>query len=255
MMEHEVLSDMLDLMSDAKVAKKVSRHVSTMRGVRGVPDGEIARIGTAAWVDQRPRLPEDEDALSALFSTAWEDGLLAIGLLAALVPEAPEEVLDVGRDWLTRVDDTATADAMGWLVIGPATLASGEDLSALWRRSHDAHPVVRRAVVMTGLALLPEPITGPSAAPLRARLKTKRVRFVDTAQSDALAVLADRFVRDTDPGVRKALRRVLGAWASADPDAAEAWCGGVRGGVAKMYREEVERAARKTRRKQSRSAE
>lgn len=251
-MEHEVLSDMLDLMSDAKVAKKVSRHISTMRGIRGVPDGEIARIATAAWLEQRPRLPDDEDSLSQLFSTAWEDGLVAVGLLAALVPDCPEEVLDVGRDWLTRVDDTPTADAIGWMVIGPSMLASGEDLTLLWRRSADAHPTVRRAVVMTGMALLPEPITGPSAAPLRARLKNKRVRFVDTAQSEALSVLADRYVRDTDPGVRKALRRVLGAWAAADPDAAEAWCEGVSGGIPKMYRDEVARAARKTRRKQSR---
>ena len=97
--------------------------------------------------------------------------------------------------------------------------------------------------------MTPTEIEGPAAAPLRERLGTRDVALLDRVLSDRVAYIAHAFVRDEDPGVRKGLRRVLSAWASADPEAAAAWLSEVRGGVPAMFREEIEKTVRKTRRK------
>jgi hypothetical protein len=244
------IARLLDEASTEEGARALRQQVQPLRGVRGVASGAVARIAADAWKKGGIALPADEDSLSTLFGQAWEDGLVAVGLLAAATPDRPDEALDVGMGWLDRVDDVLTADAIGWLVLGPAVLAGKADLREILSelRSRD-HAAVRRAAVAMGLAMTTERLEGPSAAPLRERLGTKEVQFVDNALSDRLGLLADTFVRDEDPGVRKGLRRVLGAWAADDPDAALDWVRNVRGGSPKMLREEIEKAVRKAKRK------
>ncbi|MFK7931471.1 MAG: DNA alkylation repair protein [Myxococcota bacterium] len=255
MLEPDVVSELLELVSDPKVARRRGKELQSLRGVRGVPHGELARVANAVWQDQRPTMRE-ESALTQLFGTAWEDGIVAIGLLAALLPSTPADALDLARDWCERIDDHETADAMGMLILGPGALASGGDaakqlLSLLRHR----RPAVRRAAVMAGMAMVPEEVTGPAVAPLRAQLGTDGVMFVDKALDDELAGLANAALRDENPSVRKALRRVLAGWALHSPDAAEAWLGSVRGGTPKILREAVEKGAKKSRRKARKHAE
>lgn len=254
-MEPDVIADLLDLVSEGHVARKRRKEVQTLRGIRGVTPGELARIADAAWAEQRPRLDRDGGALTRLFGQAWEDGMVAIGLLAASVPDDPDEALDLGLDWAGRVDDLHTADALGWLVLVPACLATGADpLSELGRLARAGEPMIRRTVVTGGLAMTPTPIEGPAAAPLRARVGTRQVRFVDEALSDRLAPVASTFWKDDAPPVRKALRRLLGCWAASDPDAAEAWLAAQRGDVPKLLRDELTRQAKKARRKADKAA-
>jgi len=241
-MDAETLSEALEAFSDAKAARKTGRQVGTLRGVRGVASGDIARIAAAAWHEAPPELPRDEAELSHLFSTAWEDGLVAIGLLGALVPDDPEGVLHVGMDWAERVDDVATADALGWIVLGGAVAAGAGHVRALYDHRR---PEVRRMALMVGMALTPTPLEGPSAAPLRERMGMKRIQWVDTAASGALSDLTDRFLRDEAPSVRKAMRRVLRSWAKSDPAAVVQWGEAHRTGVPKMLRPEIDRARRK----------
>jgi hypothetical protein len=248
MLDPEIVADLLEAVSNDKVAHARGKEIRTLRGVRGVAMGELARIGAAVWAEDAPSL-DDEDAINTLFNTAWEDGLVAIGILAALLPDDPAAALDLGRDWLERVDDHQTADALGWLVLGPGVLASGGSLAeALDGALTHRRPEVRRAAVSAGLALLPEEITGPSAAPLRARVGAEAVRFVDEPLSDEVRALLDLAVRDGDPAVRKAVRRLAAAWAMHEPDLASEWVVEVRGGAPKMIREAVDKAARKARR-------
>jgi hypothetical protein len=227
-------------------SERTRTDVRSIKGVRGVPPGDLAKVIARCWREQRPKLPRDEDALEELFGTAWEDGITAIGLLASVALDAPEDALEIGLGWCAWIDDVASADALGWYVLGPTTLRLG-------RFPHDQlgeseRPWARRAAVMSVMAYTPTPVEGPAAAALRERHASKDLQFVDTAMSAQIEPVADAFVRDEDPHVRKALRRVLGAWALHDPDAAEAWLAGVRGGVAKLLREELEKSARKGRR-------
>ena len=247
-MDVERIGQMLEAEATVDVARATGKQIRTIRGVRGTPHATIARVATEVWREAPPKLPRDEDPLGALFMVAWEDGLVAVGLLAALAPDHPQDALEIALEWCARLDDLATADALGWLVLGPAALGAGTLEPVLALRTH-ASEAVRRAGVMAGMAMTPTRIEGPSAAPLRARLGLEHVRFVDAALSTELARLADAFVRDESAHVRKALRRVLGAWAVAAPDAAETWCKGVRGGLAVMLREEIEQGAKKGRRK------
>jgi len=241
----DIVSETLEAMSSSQIAKKRSREVKTLRGVRGTPISEIAQIAAAAWEESPPKV-SDSDALSELFGTAWEDGLVAIGLLAAAMVDNPMDGLDLGLDWAERLDDVATADALGWLVIGPGALLSKRPIKQVISslKGH-RRPEVRRAGVMAALAHLPTPIEGPSAAPLRSRLGQSHAQFVDTALSPAVADIASAFVRDEAPSVRKALRRVLRSWAKADPQAVVEWGDAVRGGLPKLLRAEVEKARRK----------
>ena len=248
------LSETLEQLSDADTARRIGREVRTIRGVRGVGGAEIAQLATAAWEESAVDLDKDEDELTALFGAAFEDGLLAIALLAGVVPDAPHDVLDIGVAWLTRVDDHQTADALGWMVLGPALLACGAPLQVVLGPARAlGHVAPRRAALMMGMAMTPETAQGPAAAVLRQRLGNRHIQFVEQAVSTHLTELCTLFLRDEAPPVRKALRRVLGAWARSDPDAASGFIDGVRGGVPKMLRQEVVKGARKGRRLQARS--
>jgi hypothetical protein len=246
-MDESLVSETLDALSDAATARKTARNVNTLRGIRGTPQSEIARVGNAVWQDDRPSL-QAEDALTRLFMAAWEDGILAVGLLAALVPDGPAEALDIGTDWLARIDDMLTADALGWLVLGPAFLASGADperLRTFLEPLKGTHPAVRRAGVAMALSFLPIPLEGPAVAPLRARHQAPQISFVEEAVSPLIAVIADRFVHDESPAVRKALRRVLKSWVKADPAAVVDWQATVRGGLPKILSAETRKARNK----------
>lgn len=244
-MDPELISASLEARSTAEHARKRRQHVQTLRGIRGVPDGDIARITATLWSKDPPSLPDDDADLEALFGTALEDGLVAIGLVAAAAPDAPAEALDLGLDWLERVDDSVTADALGWLVLGPAALASGATGALLGRVRGHGRPEARRAGVMAAMAMTPAPLEGPSAAALRARLGQKDVAFVEAPLDAELTRWAEAFLRDEHPAVRKALRRVLRTWGAASPAALLAWGEGVRGGMPKMLRAEVDRARRR----------
>lgn len=252
MLDADLVGETLEVLSDPGVARHTRKEVKTLKGIRGTPMGEVARVGAAAW-GEGITLDRDEAGLQQLFGQAWEDGLVAIGLLSALVPDRPGDCLDIGQDWLTRVDDLTTADALGWLVLAPAALASGTDVLEVLVHPQDAPVPVRRAGMAGGLALCGAVLEGPSAAPLRARLEQEQVAFVAEAHNPVLVPLCTHYVRDPAPHVRKVLRRVLRAWALSDPEATQGWMDGVKGGIPRQLREPVEKAVRKGRRLAARS--
>ncbi|MCA9569789.1 MAG: DNA alkylation repair protein [Myxococcales bacterium] len=246
-MDESLISETLEALSSSDTARKAARNLNTLKGIRGTPQAEIARVGAAVWRDQKPSLAA-EDALTRLFRSAWEDGMLAVGLLAALVPDGPTEALDIGLDWLARLDDNLTADALGWLVLGPAFAATGaepERLRELALAHKGSHPAVRRALVSMGLAFLPLPLEGCAVAPLRARHGDDAIAFVEAPLSPLVGALAHAFLRDESPNVRKALRRVLKGWVKTDPAAVVAWEAEVRGGLPKLLSEVTHKARNK----------
>lgn len=233
----------LEAAADEATARSLGRDIRPLRGLRGVPNGAVARIATAAWQAEPTRLPRDHDDLSALFSTAWEDGLVAIGLLAATIPDSPEAALDLGLDFAGRTDDVLTADALGWLVLGPAALASGRDLVDAVAPVRALGPgAARRAAVMAGMAATATPIEGPAAGPVRARLGVPAVQWVDTLRADTVARVASTSLKDEAPQVRKAMRRLLRAWAQQDPVGLVTWSKAQKGGLPAMLRDEVDGA-------------
>lgn len=249
MIEEEDISQALESFADPRQASKRRRDIRPLRGIRGVPDGDVARIAAAVWNEDKPNLDTDLGALDRLFGAAFEDGMVAIGLAAAAVPDAPHAAFDLGLSWLTRIDDTLTADALGWTLLGPAALASGRPIETILQHAREAaHPTARRAAIVSALALLPEPLLGATAAPLRARLGSAQVQFVEHALSDGVRVLVDGSLRDEDPSVRKGVRRVLRVWAKADPAAVVAWADTVRGGLPKILKPEVDKARRRAER-------
>lgn len=236
MINIDAVAHALEALSDGTTAKKRNKELSCLRGVRGVPMSELAKLGTTLF-QKRPPIVRDIPALTEMFAGAFEDGLLAIGLLATLITDDPDECYDAAAEWMEMVDDTLTADAIGWLVIGPASLSAGVDVQTIvstWR--HHRRGAARRAVLAAGMAWTPTRIEGPSAAPLRAKMNTPVVRFVDAPFNARLAPLCTAFVRDTDPAVQKGLRRLLRAWKKSDKPAARAWADGVKGGLPKMLR-------------------
>lgn len=245
-MDEELIAETLEAMSDGRTAKAMGRSIRTLKGVRGVKDGEVARIAAALWHEEEVDLEHDDRALSRLFAGAYEDGLVAIGLLAAALPDDPEAAWDLGTDWLGRLDDTSTADALGWLVLGPSMLAAGRTVDDLLERtqSHE-HPAVRRAGVAAALAFLPVPVEGAAAAPLRERVGMKRVQFVEQPLTEGLVAVASATARDEDATVRKGLRRLLRLWTKVDPASVAAWGQDFPGGLHKMLGAEVKRAARR----------
>lgn len=250
-MDPDLLSETLEALSSDQDARKKGQHVRTLRGLRGVPDGEVAQVLAAAWHEERPTLPDDAWALNQLYGSAHEDGLVAIGLAAALVPDRPREVLEFGLDLLDRVDDLETADALGWVLLGPAALACDAlDLLLARTRDHD-HEAARRAGVVAGLAMTTGTVRGPAASALRERLGTKRVQLVDRALSDHLATWADAFLRDDSPSVRKGLRRLLRLWTKGDAPAVVRWADRVGGGLPKLLKKETDRARRRAERESS----
>ncbi|TNE91273.1 MAG: hypothetical protein EP330_05675 [Deltaproteobacteria bacterium] len=243
----ETLADALAELATGDQARKKGQHVRTLRGVRGVADGDLARLIAAAWNEQRPVFPDDEVDLRQLYFGAHEDGLLAIGLLAAIVPDDPEEALEFGLDLLESVDDVQTGDALGWLVLGPGAVAAGRDPALFVGLAKSlSRPAQRRALVMACLAWLPEPLEGPAAAALRERLGQRAIAFVDAPLNEPVRAVVDGLLRDEAPAVRKAIRRVLRAWTNADPGAVVAWSQTVRGGLPKILQGEVKRAERRS---------
>src|SRR5690606_4371906 len=111
LMDAEAIAETLEALAQDDVARRAGRMVQTLRGIRGVPQAEVARIAAAAWEEDPPRLPDDEDLLARLYGNAWEDGLVAIGLLAAALPDTPADALQIGLDWCTRIDDAPSGDA------------------------------------------------------------------------------------------------------------------------------------------------
>ena len=205
---------------------------------------EVARVGDAVWREDAPRLPESADELDQLFGAAWEDGLVAIGLLAACWSDDPEGALDQGLDWATRIDDIVSADALGWFVLGPVAMVT-QQIGTLSSRLR-SHPrdAVRRCAIMAAMAWTTSPLEGPAAAPLRAKLNQKKVRMVDASQSQHLADYLLPSLNDASPSVRKAQRRVVRAWANDDPAGVVAFGARAGGGLPKLLRSEVQRASR-----------
>ena len=249
-MDPDLVSETLDALSDGDTARKRSKHVKPLKGLRGTPNRGITEVLVAVWDQDAPTLPEDADALHHLFCSAHEDGLVAIGLAAARVPDTPDEVLDLVERWLRMIDDHETADALGWLMWGPALLAAGEPAARiLAEQAADPRPAVRRAALMGAMSMLPIPVEGQPAGALRSRLNSKVVQMVEAPVSDALATVANSYFRDTDPSVRKAHVRLLRAWGELEPDRVQAVLDEVKGGISKQLREPVEKAIKKGRRK------
>ncbi len=254
-MDSAAIAKSLQSLATDDVARKRRAHIRPLRGIRGVPEGELGRFLHRTWEETPPSLPADADALRSIFGAAWEDGIVAIGLAASCLGEDPGAVLDLGFDWLEQVDDVATADALGWLVLGPSSLACGRFADVLHETEHARHPAARRAGVIAGMALLPTPIQGPAAAALRAALGTRDGRIVEVPRTAELRALASAYARDDEPAVRKGLRRVLGTWAECDAKEAMRWMEGVPGGVHKMLRDEIESTAARAAKRAARRAE
>lgn len=241
-MEH--VSDTLDALADSATARSALKQHHCLRGIRGVPMAEVARVGDAVWREDPPTLPDDSDGLDQLFGAAWEDGLIAIGLLAACWPDDPEGAIDQALDWATRIDDIVSADALGWFVLGPASVVTDQVSTMIQRLRHHPRDAVRRCGVMAAMAWTPNTLEGPAAAPLRAKVGQKKVRMVDASHSELLADYLLPTLTDGAPTVRKAQRRVVRAWANDDPAAVAAFGERAGGGLPKLIRAEVKRAER-----------
>ncbi len=241
-MDH--ISETLEALSDGATAKRLGRQFSSLRGVRGVPMGEVARIAAAAYNRSRPRLSRDEDALGALFSTAWEDGLVAVGLLAVCACDDPLDAMEIALEWTERIDDIATADSVGQLVLAPAVVLADQQPRVVSALLNKRRPEARRVLAAMGLGWTTALVQGPAAAPMRAQVKQRRLRMVDRALSDRIHHVCDAVVHDEAATVRKALRRLLRAWTEDDAAAVVAWGDTQRGGLPKMLGAEVARARR-----------
>ncbi|MEE2750777.1 MAG: DNA alkylation repair protein [Myxococcota bacterium] len=240
------ISKKLDSAAKKDLAGRRMKHVQPLRGVRGTPHATVASVIAATWKGSRPDLTRDSEQLHELFSTAHEDGLVAIGLVAALVPDAPEEALDLAERWIDLVDDVETADALGWMVYAPGLAASGEPISeVLCSYVRDARPIVRRLSVMALMARLPVAIEGPCAAAVRERVGNRRALLIDHVDSETLRSVCAAYIQDSDPLVRKSLARVIRAWGQCEPAAVEEFLADVPGGVNRRIREEAQRGIRK----------
>lgn len=235
----------LDAKADDQTARKLSKQIQCLRGVRGVPVAEVAKVAAEAWRRHRPSLPDDAGALDATFGQAHEDGLVAIGLLGAAWPDDPAGAVDLALDWANRTDDVVTADALGWLGLGPAGLATAAWPEILDELAPHRRPEVRRAAVTMALAGCPVVVEGPAGAPLREKIGERRIRMVDEVQVAPVGLLLDRLVRDPHAMVQKALRRVVRAFADHAPEAAVAWADDIKGGLPRLLGDEIRRARRR----------
>ena len=235
----ESASRALELASDVETAHATRRQVQPLRGIRGASQREIAKAADEIWRTDPPSLPADQPLLDRLFNTAWEDGLVAVALLAALVPDSPGAAATLAEEWLARTDDLLTADALGWMVVGPSAIAGKTGALDLVERFRDGGPIEKRAAVLAGLAWTPSPLEGASAAAVRARLGTPIVQWVAELDQNAVCILLNGFVHDLDPGVQKGLRRLIRRFAEVDPDSALAWSARVRGGLPPLLRDEL----------------
>lgn len=252
MFDADTLSETLELLSDGDLARKRTKQLGPFRGVRGVPQREVVNLLVATWNDDRPALEPHADALYDLFMSAHEDGLVAIGLVAALLPDDPTEALDFADRVFKHVDDVETADALGWLILGPGLLAAGEPFApSLLELAHADRPEQRRVALMATLACCPVPIEGAAAAALRERTGERKTAFVGEPLTALALPVWDAFVRDRAACVQKALHRVARSWAVVDPDPVEQWMLDFSGGVPKSLRADITKAAKKGRRLQA----
>jgi len=250
MLSPQTISSQLEAVADEGHARRVSRHISPLKGLRGVPSREVVSVLVSAWKNNGVTLPRDCEGLARLFRTAHEDGLVAIGLTAAALPDAPDAALDLAERWMEVADDLDTADAIGWLLLGPGLLATGEPfVEHLNELLSESSPIRRRTAVIALMATLPVPIEGPAAAALRARLKQKKVAFVQEPIDALLQGVLPHALKDRDPHVRKAVARVMRTWAVSSPDIVEMILAEQPGGVNRFIREEAEKGIRKGRRK------
>jgi len=252
MQSASALSARLSKLSSKGQARGMKQHISPLRGIRGVAGAGITQVIDAGW-KSGVRLDEDDDVeqLHTLFTTAFEDGLVAIGLAAAALPDSPETGLLLAKRWLAITDDIQTADALGWLMLGPALLSGAGKGPSTLLRGRDGDEYRRRAAVIALLAALPVPIEGPSASGLRARLDLRRVAFVEAPLDELLAEVLPAYLRDENPQVRKAVARVAREWAARSPDAAEAAIVD-SGGLHRVVRADLERGLKKGRRPKKR---
>ena len=209
--------------------------VRALRGVRGVAMGDVARTAAEVWRDGIT-LATDAGELDGLFTSAFEDGLVAVGLLAAAADQDPERAHELGVAWAERTDDVDTAYAIGWLVLAQTVLRGAELDATVSTLAGHFRPETRRAAVAMALGFSPIEVEGAAAAPLREKVGQRHVRLVDAPDDARIAAVAGRFVRDTAPAVQKGLRRVLSAWAGHSPEAALRWAAGVKGGLPKLLR-------------------
>lgn len=247
MIDATAISAALEAAADGWTARTMRREVQPLRGLRGVPNGKLAPL-IDGFARQNIDLDRDAAELDRLFGSALEDGLVAIALVASRLPTAPDAAWDLGRSWLGRIDDVRTADDLGWLVLGPAALASGQGAGPLLHLKGTQPPIGRRALVAAAMAFLPVPIEGPAAAGLRATLEQRSLAFVSEPRTSDLASFANAFFRDEAPQVQKGMRRLLRAWAGTDPGGLVAWADTVRGGFPKLLGEDVHRARRRIQR-------
>jgi hypothetical protein len=228
------------------------KQIQPLKGVRGVPLGDVAAIAAEFYKRSPARLPEHYEGLHSLYCTAHEDGLVAIALASVAAIDTPEAGLDLAMRWLDMVDDLETADALGWLLLGPCLLAqhSGGELLGMVK---DGRPMVRRAGVMGCMAALPVRVEGPAAACLRERAGERHIQMVDKAASPLVAKVMGRAIRDSDSHVLRAVARVLRGWGESDPQAVEHFLAHTPGGIAKRLREQAEKGIRKGRRRSTTS--
>jgi len=253
-MNIHAISEVLDSKADRGLATRKSQHVQPLRGLRGTPAGEVAKLIAKTWRKQKPSLFDCADDLHQLFLTAHEDGLVAIGLTAAGLVDDPDIALDLAGRWLEMTDDVETADAIGWLLLGPGLLATGS-ASSLAGSAKDHRAVVRRASVMACMAALPVPVEGPAAAGLRERVGDKHIAIVDAPHSPVVRSVMESTFRDADPLVLRAVARVLRTWGESDPEAVVTFLENIKGGIAKRLREQAQKGIRKGRRNQRISME
>lgn len=240
----EDLPELLEALADPTAARRTSAHTSSLRGIRGVPQADVARIAAELWTADPPSLPRDGRDLAAAFGGAWEDGLVAVSLLATAVGDDPEEALVLGLDWAERCDDVLTADAIGWLVLAPATLLGAPEKRVYGALQTHRRPETRRAAVAMGMGYTPTPVEGPAAAALREKLGMRQIAIVERSHNARLHDLCTRFLHDRSPPIEKGLRRLLRAWARDDPAAVVAWGNEAHGALSKLLRTEVKRAQR-----------
>ncbi|MEN0062012.1 MAG: DNA alkylation repair protein [Myxococcota bacterium] len=241
---NEAIGSALEAQADDRTARQLGKQIQCLRGIRGVAAGTVARVAAEAWRTHRPRLPDAAEALNATFGQAHEDGLVAVGLLAAAWPDDPDLALDLGLDWGDRLDDIMTADALGWLVLGPIGLQTGTWIEIRDELAGHRRPQGRRTVVAMGLAACPVPVEGPAAAPLREKVGTRKVQMVDAVQAGPVQAVLDRMIRDPHAMVQKALRRLVRAFGDHAPKAAVEWADGVKGGLPRLIGDEIRRARR-----------
>ena len=206
--------------ANRKLAHQRHKEAPTLRGVIGVPYGELTQLIAESELAE---LPKDTELLNALYSRSLEEGLIAIALTAVVVLEQPNHALELADRWLPYIDDVQTADALGHLVLGPALLSLG--LSSVERLQDPelTNPFHRRAEVMALMAAMPEPIRGPAAAALRETLQADEVTFVEQSMDTYIGNGLKVVLRDPSPIVRKAFSNVLRAWTACSCEAVHSW--------------------------------